>query len=189
MKRTMALILAGGEGERLSILSSVRAKPAVPFGGKYRIIDFSLSNCVNSDITDVLVLTQYNPRSLNDHIGVGRPWDLDRNRGGIKLLQPYIARGRVAEWYRGTADAVLRNLNVIERSDADTIVVLAGDHIYKMDYQPFVAAHRRRRADVTIAVRRVPLADATRMGILAMDDNERVTDWQEKPKQHKSDLA
>ncbi|HET7181113.1 MAG TPA: glucose-1-phosphate adenylyltransferase subunit GlgD [Candidatus Limnocylindrales bacterium] len=189
MKRTMALILAGGEGERLSILSSVRAKPAVPFGGKYRIIDFSLSNCVNSDITDILVLTQYNPRSLNDHIGLGRPWDLDRNKGGIKLLQPYIARGRVAEWYRGTADAVLRNLNVIEHSDADTIVVLAGDHIYKMDYQPFVLAHRRRRADVTIAVRRVPLADASRMGILAMDDADRVTEWQEKPKQPKSDLA
>jgi glucose-1-phosphate adenylyltransferase len=185
----MALILAGGEGERLSILSSVRAKPAVPFGGKYRIIDFALSNCVNSDITDILVLTQYNPRSLNDHIGVGRPWDLDRNKGGIKLLQPYIARGRVAEWYRGTADAVLRNLNVIEHSDADTIVVLAGDHIYKMDYQPFVAAHRRRRADVTIAVRRVPLADASRMGILAMDDADRVIEWQEKPKQPKSDLA
>jgi glucose-1-phosphate adenylyltransferase len=167
----------------------VRAKPAVPFGGKYRIIDFALSNCVNSDISDVLVLTQYNPHSLNDHIGLGRPWDLDRNKGGIKLLQPYIARGRVAEWYRGTADAVLRNLNVIEHSDADTIVVLAGDHIYKMDYQPFVAAHRRRRADVTIAVRRVPLADASRMGILAMDDAERVIDWQEKPKQPKSDLA
>jgi glucose-1-phosphate adenylyltransferase len=185
----MALILAGGEGERLSILSSVRAKPAVPFGGKYRIIDFSLSNCVNSDITDVLVLTQYNPRSLNDHLGLGRPWDLDRSKGGIKLLQPYISRGRVAEWYRGTADAVLRNLNVIEHTDADTIVVLAGDHIYKMDYQPFVAAHRRRRADVTIAVRRVPLADASRMGILAMDDSDRVTEWQEKPKQPKSDLA
>jgi glucose-1-phosphate adenylyltransferase len=189
VKRTMALILAGGEGERLSILSSVRAKPAVPFGGKYRIIDFTLSNCVNSDIDDVLVLTQYNPRSLNDHIGLGRPWDLDRNRGGVKLLQPYIARGRVAEWYRGTADAVLRNLSTIEQSDADTIVVLAGDHIYKMDYQPFVQAHRRRRADVTIAVRRVPLADATRMGILALDDADRVIDWQEKPKQPKSDLA
>src|SRR5438128_6992930 len=189
VKRTMALILAGGEGERLSILSSVRAKPAVPFGGKYRIIDFSLSNCVNSDITDILVLTQYNPRSLNDHIGVGRPWDLDRNKGGIKLLQPYIARGRVAEWYRGTADAVLQNLNVIDHDPADTILVLAGDHIYKMDYQPFVAAHRAKRADVTIAVRRVPLADASRMGILAMDEAGRVVDWQEKPKQPKSDLA
>jgi glucose-1-phosphate adenylyltransferase len=189
VKRTMALILAGGEGERLSILSSVRAKPAVPFGGKYRIIDFTLSNCVNSDIDDVFVLTQYNPRSLNDHIGLGRPWDLDRNNGGVRLLQPYISRGRVAEWYRGTADAVLRNFSVIEQSDADTILVLAGDHIYKMDYQPFVQAHRRHRADVTLAVRRVPLADAGRMGILAIDDADRVTEWQEKPKQPKSDLA
>jgi glucose-1-phosphate adenylyltransferase len=189
MKRTMAVILAGGEGERLSILSSVRAKPAVPFGGKYRIIDFTLSNCVNSDIDDVVVLTQYNPRSLNDHIGLGRPWDLDRNTGGVKMLQPYIARGRVAEWYRGTADAVLQNLNVIEHASADTVLVLAGDHVYKMDYQPFVSAHRAKRADVTIAVRRVPLADASRMGILAMDESHRVVDWQEKPKQPKSDLA
>ena len=189
MKTTMAVILAGGEGERLSILSQKRAKPAVPFGGKYRIIDFTLSNCVNSDITDVVVLTQYNPRSLNDHIGLGRPWDLDRNYGGVKLRQPYIARGRVAEWYRGTADAVLQNLSELEHSDADTILVLAGDHIYKMDYQPFVQAHRRRRADVTIAVRRVPLADASRMGVLALDDSDRVVEWQEKPKQPKSDLA
>ncbi len=185
----MAVILAGGEGERLSILSQERAKPAVPFGGKYRIIDFTLSNCVNSDIDDVVVLTQYNPRSLNDHIGLGRPWDLDRSRGGVKLLQPYISRSRVAEWYGGTADAVLRNLDVLEHYPADVILVLAGDHIYKMDYQPFVAAHRRRRADVTIAVRRVPLAEAPRMGILALDENDRVVDWQEKPKQPKSDLA
>jgi len=185
----MAVILAGGEGERLSILSQERAKPAVPFGGKYRIIDFTLSNCVNSGINDVVVLTQYNPRSLNDHIGLGRPWDLDRNNGGVKLLQPYIARGRLAEWYRGTADAVLRNLNVVEHASGDTVLVLAGDHIYKMDYQPFVAAHRRHRADVTIAVRRVPLAEASRMGILALDDHDRVIDWQEKPKQPKSDLA
>ena len=189
MKRTLAVILAGGEGERLSILSSLRAKPAVPFGGKYRIIDFTLSNCVNSDIDNVVVLTQYNPRSLNDHIGMGRPWDLDRNYGGVRMLQPYIARGRVAEWYRGTADAVLQNLNVIEQAPGDTVLVLAGDHIYKMDYQPFVAAHRRHRADVTIAVRRVPLADATRMGILALDDNDRIVEWHEKPRQPKSDLA
>jgi glucose-1-phosphate adenylyltransferase len=189
VKRTVAVVLAGGEGERLSILSSVRAKPAVPFGGKYRIIDFSLSNCVNSDIDDVLVLTQYAPRSLQDHIGLGRPWDLDRTQGGVKLLQPYLARGRVAEWYRGTADAVLQNLNVIEHQTGDTVLVLAGDHIYKMDYQPFMAAHRRKRADVTIAVRRVPLAEASRMGILAMDENDRVVEWQEKPKQPRSDLA
>jgi glucose-1-phosphate adenylyltransferase len=185
----MAVILAGGEGERLSILSSVRAKPAVPFGGKYRIIDFTLSNCVNSDIDDVLVLTQYNPRSLNDHIGLGRPWDLDRNTGGVKLLQPYMRRGRVAEWYRGTADAVLQNLNEIEHDPSDTILILAGDHIYKMDYGPFVAAHRRKHAEVTIAVRRVPLAEASRMGILALDENDRIVEWQEKPKQPKSDLA
>jgi glucose-1-phosphate adenylyltransferase len=189
MKRTMAVILAGGEGERLSILSSVRAKPAVPFGGKYRIIDFTLSNCVNSDIDTVLVLTQYAPRSLSDHIGLGRPWDLDRNRGGVKLLQPYLARGRVAEWYRGTADAVLQNFNVIEHYPDDTILVLAGDHIYKMDYAPFVAFHRAKRADVTIAVRRVPLAEASRMGILATDETNRIVDWQEKPKQPRSDLA
>src|SRR5436853_7855379 len=175
MKRTMAVILAGGEGERLSILSSVRAKPAVPFGGKYRIIDFTFSNCVTSLIDIVVVLTQYNPRSLNDHIGLGRPWDLDRNHGCVKLLQPYIARGRVAEWYRGTADAVLQNFNVIEHDAGDIILILAGDHIYKMDYQPFIAAHRRKRADVTIAVRRVPLADATRMAILGLDDTDRVT--------------
>jgi glucose-1-phosphate adenylyltransferase len=189
VKPVMAVILAGGEGERLSILSSVRAKPAVPFGGKYRIIDFTLSNCVNSGITDVMVLTQYNPRSLNDHIGLGRPWDLDRNTGGVKMLQPYVKRGRVAEWYRGTADAVLQNFNVIEHDAGDNVLVLAGDHIYKMDYTPFIAAHRRHRADVTIAVRRVPLSEATRMGILAMDDQDRVIDWQEKPKQPKSDLA
>ncbi len=189
VKPVMAVILAGGEGERLSILSSVRAKPAVPFGGKYRIIDFTLSNCVNSGIQHVMVLTQYNPRSLNDHIGVGRPWDLDRSTGGVKLLQPYVRRGRVAEWYRGTADAVLQNLNVIEHDAGDTVLVLAGDHIYKMDYTPFLAAHRRHRADVTIAVRRVPLSEASRMGILALDDQERVTEWQEKPKQPKSDLA
>ena len=189
MKRTMAVILAGGEGERLSILSSVRAKPAVPFGGKYRIIDFALSNCVNSEIDNVIVLTQYAPRSLADHIGLGRPWDLDRTRGGVRLLQPYLARGRVAEWYRGTADAVLQNMNVIEHAPGDAILVLAGDHIYKMDYGPFAAAHRRKRADVTVAVRRVPLADATRMGILGLDETGRVTEWQEKPKQPKSDLA
>ena len=189
VKPVIALILAGGEGERLSVLSRVRAKPAVPFGGKYRIIDFTLSNCVNSGVDDVLVLTQYNPHSLNDHIGLGRPWDLDRARGGVKLLQPYIRRGRIAEWYRGTADAVLQNLNVVEQDGGDTILILAGDHIYKMDYTPFLAAHRRHRADVTIAVRHVPLAEATRMGVLALDDQNRVVDWQEKPKQPKSDLA
>ncbi|MET1232070.1 MAG: sugar phosphate nucleotidyltransferase, partial [Candidatus Limnocylindrales bacterium] len=189
MKRVLAVILAGGEGERLSILSSMRAKPAVPFGGKYRIIDFSLSNCVNSSIDNVVVLTQYNPRSLNDHIGLGRPWDLDRNRGGIRMLQPYIARGRASEWYRGTADAVLQNIETIRQTPGDLVLVLAGDHIYKMDYTPFVAAHRRRRADVTVAVRAVPIGDAHRFGILALGESDAVVDWEEKPAKPKSDLA
>jgi glucose-1-phosphate adenylyltransferase len=189
VKRVLSIVLAGGEGERLSILSALRAKPAVPFGGKYRIIDFTLSNCVNSEIDNVLVLTQYNPRSLNDHIGAGRPWDLDRTRGGIQLLQPYIARGRPSEWYRGTADAVLQNVNVIRQFPGDIVLVLAGDHIYKMDYGPFVQHHRRHRADVTVAVQQVPLNDAHRFGILALGDDDRVIEWQEKPKQPKSDLA
>jgi glucose-1-phosphate adenylyltransferase len=189
VKRILAVVLAGGEGERLSILSGVRAKPAVPFAGKYRIIDFTLSNCVNSDINDVVVLTQYNPRSLNDHIGAGRPWDLDRSTGGIRIMQPFIARNRAAEWYRGTADAVLQNISAIRQSPADTVVILAGDHIYKMDYQPFVQHHRRKRADVTIAVKRVPIGEAHRFGILALDETDAVVDWQEKPRQPKSDLA
>jgi glucose-1-phosphate adenylyltransferase len=189
VKRVLAVILAGGEGERLSILSSMRAKPAVPFAGKYRIIDFALSNCVNSSIDNVVVLTQYNPRSLNDHIGLGRPWDLDRNRGGIRMLQPYIARGRASEWYRGTSDAVLQNIETIRSTPGDLVLILAGDHIYKMDYTPFVAAHRRRRADVTVAVRRVPIGEAHRFGILALGESDAVVDWEEKPAKPKSDLA
>ncbi|MCY7418464.1 MAG: glucose-1-phosphate adenylyltransferase subunit GlgD [Chloroflexi bacterium] len=189
MKHVTAIVLAGGEGERLSILTGVRAKPAVPFAGKYRIIDFTLSNCVNSDINDVVVLTQYNPRSLNDHIGAGRPWDLDRSTGGVRMMQPYIARSRPAEWYRGTAEAVLQNIQTIRESPADPVLILAGDHIYKMDYGPFIQQHRRKHADVTIAVKQVPLGEAHRFGILALDDNDAVTDWQEKPKQPKSDLA
>jgi glucose-1-phosphate adenylyltransferase len=189
MKRTLAVILAGGEGARLSILSEERAKPAVPFAGKFRIIDFALSNCVNSDIDNVAVLTQYNPRSLSDHIGSGRPWDLDRSMGGIRILPPYIGRRKTSEWYRGTADAVLQNMSVVDRAPGDVVVVLAGDHVYKMDYSPFTAFHRRRRADVTIGVRRVPLAEASRMGILAMDEGGRITEWHEKPKQPTSDLA
>jgi glucose-1-phosphate adenylyltransferase len=189
MKGALAVILAGGEGERLSILSALRAKPAVPFAGKYRIIDFALSNCVNSELHDVVVLTQYNPRSLNDHIKVGRPWDLDRNVGGVRILQPYIARGRPTDWYRGTADAVYQNLNVLEQHGAETVLVLAGDHVYKMDYRPFIGLHRRRRADVTIAVRPVPIDDAQRFGILALDQEDRVADWQEKPERPRSNLA
>ena len=188
MKRVLAVILAGGQGERLSILSAMRAKPAVPFGGKYRIIDFALSNCVNSDIRNVVVLTQYNPRSLNDHIGVGRPWDLDRTRGGIRMLQPYVSRS-AGEWYRGTSDAVFQNVQVIREDKPDDVLILAGDHVYKMDYGPFVKFHRRRRADVTVAVRPVPIGDAHRFGILALGEDSKVVEWQEKPRQPKSDLA
>jgi glucose-1-phosphate adenylyltransferase len=189
VSRTLAVVLAGGEGERLSLLSGVRAKPAVPFAGKYRIIDFTLSNCANSGITSVFVLTQYAPMSLNDHIGAGRPWDLDRNVGGIRIFQPFVARGRPREWYRGTADAVAANIDHIRQSGADIILVLAGDHIYKMDYGPFIQQHRRRRADVTIAVKPVPIGEAHRFGVLSLDDNDAVTEWQEKPRQPRSDLA
>ena len=185
----LTLILAGGEGERLSILSQVRAKPGVPFGGKYRIIDFSLSNVVNSGLTDVGILTQYAPRSLMDHIGVGRPWDLDRNHGGVTLLQPFIGRGRPRDWYRGTADAVLRNLEFIEDRQPTLVLVLAGDHVYKMDYRPFIERHRERNAEVTCAVRTVPIQEAHRFGILEVAPDGRVTDFIEKPASPPSNLV
>jgi glucose-1-phosphate adenylyltransferase len=185
----LTLILAGGEGERLSILSQVRAKPGVPFGGKYRIIDFALSNTVNSGLTDVGILTQYAPRSLIDHIGVGRPWDLDRSRGGVALLQPFIGRGRARDWYRGTADAVLQNVDFIEDRSPELVLVLAGDHVYKMDYRPFIEAHRDSGAEVTCAVRTVPITEAHRFGILDVDDDGRVTDFVEKPANPPSNLV
>jgi glucose-1-phosphate adenylyltransferase len=185
----LTLILAGGEGERLSVLSQVRAKPGVPFGGKYRIIDFALSNVVNSGLTDVAVLTQYAPRSLIDHIGVGRPWDLDRSHGGVALLQPYIGRGRARDWYRGTADAVLQNVEFIADRDPELVLVLAGDHVYKMDYRPFIETHRAKQAEVTCAVRTVPLEEAHRFGILDTDADGRVTAFVEKPPNPTSNLV
>ena len=185
----LTLVLAGGEGERLSILSEVRAKPGVPFGGKYRIIDFALSNAVNSGLTDVAVLTQYAPRSLIDHIGVGRPWDLDRSRGGVTLLQPYLGRGRTRQWYRGTADAVLQNLEFIADRNPELVVILAGDHIYKMDYRPFIDRHRTTLADITCAVRTVPIEEAHRFGILETDGEGRITDFIEKPPKPTSNLV
>ena len=189
MRRVLAVVMAGGAGERLSYLSAIRSKPAVPFGGKYRLIDFSLSNCVNSDVDNVLVLTQYNPRSLIDHIGTGRPWDLDRMRGGgIKILQPYMSRER-SGWYQGTADAVRYNLHEIDQVGAEFVLVLAGDHIYKMDYRPMIEAHRETGAAATVAVRTVPLAEAPRMGICSLDADGRIGDWEEKPAAPKSDLA
>jgi glucose-1-phosphate adenylyltransferase len=188
-RAVLTLILAGGEGERLSILSQVRAKPGVPFGGKYRIIDFALSNAVNSGLTDVGILTQYAPRSLIDHIGLGRPWDLDRSHGGVALLQPFIGRGRAREWYRGTADAVLQNLDFIEDRDPELVLVLAGDHVYKMDYRPFLAMHREKRAEATCAVRTVPIEEAHRFGILSVAPDGRVTDFIEKPPDPPSNLV
>jgi glucose-1-phosphate adenylyltransferase len=160
VKRVAALILAGGQGDRLSILSEERAKPAVVFGGRYRIIDFSLSNCINSGITRVGVLTQYRPRSLNAHIGIGRAWDLDRQGGGVTLLQPYLGR-ESSDWYRGTADAVYQNLYYIEESRADQVLILAGDHIYKMNYDELIA-FTEKDADVTVAVHRMRPEEVSR---------------------------
>ena len=186
--RVVALILAGGAGTRLGVLSESRAKPAVPFAGKFRIIDFALSNCVNSGIYDIGVLTQYLPRSLNDHIGIGRPWDLDRSRGGVRLLQPYQGRKR-SQWYEGTADAVLQNLQYLRDSKADTVLILSGDHIYKMDFRPMLEMHAERKADLTLAAMNVPLEETNRFGILITDKDDRVVQFVEKPKEPPSTLA
>src|SRR5215469_4389828 len=188
MSKVLAVILAGGQGERLSLLSQKRAKPAVPFAGKYRIIDFALSNCVNSDIYDVVVLTQYRPHSLHDHIGIGKPWDLDRQNGGVRLLQPYIGR-QDADWYQGTADAVYQNLDYIMEGHYDFVLVLAGDHIYRMDYGPMIAFHQQRKADATLGAVIVPLEEGHRFGILETDTETRVVSFEEKPKQPRGTLG
>ncbi len=179
--RVVAMIMAGGEGTRLSVLSEERAKPSVPFAGKFRIIDFTLSNCVNSGIFEVAVLTQYRPHSLNQHIGIGKPWDLDRTRGGVALLQPYLARTDT-NWYQGTSDAVSQNLDFVSDHRADTVLVLSGDHIYKMDYTKMIAEHRRTRADVTVAVMDVPLELTHQFGIMTTDSEGRIVEFSEKPK-------
>lgn len=180
MSNILAVILAGGQGERLSILSEKRAKPAVPFAGKYRIIDFALSNCVNSGIYDVVVLTQYRPHSLQDHIGIGEPWDLNRRHGGVRLLQPYVGRHE-ADWYSGTADAVFQNLGFILESKWDYVLILAGDHIYRMDYRPMIAFHQQHGADVTLGGIVVSREEAPRFGILETDASGRVVAFEEKP--------
>jgi glucose-1-phosphate adenylyltransferase len=180
--RVVALIMAGGEGARLSVLSEKRAKPSVPFAGKFRIIDFPLSNCVNSGIFDVAVLTQYQPHSLNGHIGNGRPWDLDRGNGGVQLLQPYQGRNEQG-WYQGTSDAVLQNLNYIRERRADIVVILSGDHIYKMDYAPMIAYHLQQRAALTVGVMHVPLDETDRFGIMTVNTQMQVVEFTEKPKQ------
>ena len=184
-----AVILAGGEGSRLGILTAKRTKPAVPFAGKYRIIDFTLSNCVNSGIFDVMLLAQYRPHSLIEHIGAGGPWDLDRDfTGGVRILSPYKARGS-SEWYLGTADAVQQNFRFIKNGDPDVVLILSGDHIYQMNYDAMIAFHMDHSADLTIASIRVPDEETSRFGILQVGDDYRVTSFQEKPAKATSNLA
>ncbi len=187
--KTRAVIMAGGEGSRLGTLTAKRTKPAVPFAGKYRIIDFTLSNCVNSEIFDVMILAQYRPHSLIDHIGSGGPWDLNRDfTGGVRIYSPYKARG-ASDWYLGTADAVQQNFRFIKSSDPDFVLILSGDHIYVMNYDALIAFHVDHQADVTICTIRVPIEDASRFGILGVDKSYRVTDFEEKPPHPKSDLV
>jgi len=183
-----AMLLAGGEGSRLCLLSEKRAKPAVPFGSKYRIIDFALSNAVNSGIFDIGVLTQYRPASLNEHIGSGRPWDLDRTRGGVELLQPFLGWAET-DWYRGTADAVYQNLYVLEHTRADELLILSGDHVYKMDYNPMYAFHASHPGAVTVAVKPVPAHLTSQFGILTAGRAGRVESFEEKPRRARSTLA
>ncbi len=187
--KTRAVIMAGGAGSRLSVLTVKRAKPAVPFGGKYRIIDFPLSNCVNSGLFDVMVLVQYRPHSLIQHIGAGGPWDLNRDfTGGVRIYTPY--RGRYgADWYLGTADAVQQNFTFIKQNRPDQVLILSGDHIYAMDYDAMLTFHRDHQAEVTMASIRVPPAEASRFGILSVDKEYRVTRFVEKPADPPSDLA
>ena len=184
-----AVILAGGKGTRLGVLTIKRAKPAVPFGGKYRIIDFALSNCVNSNVFDVLILTQYRPHSLNDHIGKGRPWDLDRSfTGGVRMLQPFQGSFDT-DWYAGTADAVAQNLNFVRQGRPEFVLILSGDHIYEMDYDMLVQYHRDKGADATVCTIRVPLDEASRFGIVDTDKDYRVVDFVEKPLEPPGNLA
>ena len=189
MHRLLAVILAGGGGERLSILSQARAKPAVPFAGKYRIIDFTLSNCVNSGIYNVLVLTQYQPVSLTEHIGVGAPWGLVPPDRGIRLLQPYLARDEGRDWYKGTADAVYQNLDRIEAEEVERVLVLSGDHVYKMDYTPMLDFHRENNADITLAVTRMPEEELPRFGTVITDENGQILRFREKVKNPESNLV
>jgi glucose-1-phosphate adenylyltransferase len=185
----VAIILAGGQGERLGILAVERTKPAIPFAGKYRIIDFTLSNCVNSGIYNVAVLTQYQPRSLTDHIGIGLPWGFARPDGKIQLLHPYLAREEGRDWYRGTADAVYQNLQYIEEQGVGLVLILSGDHVYKMDYADMVRFHEKNQAEVTLAVTRLPREELHEFGTVTMDESGQVTGFQEKVKEPKSDFV
>ncbi len=187
-KEMIAMLLAGGQGSRLGVLTQKVAKPAVSFGGKYRIIDFPLSNCINSGVDTVGVLTQYQPLRLNAHIGIGIPWDLDRNVGGVALLAPYeSAKG--SDWYSGTANAIFQNIEFIDTYNPDYVLILSGDHIYKMDYEVMLDYHKANKADVTIAVMPVPMEEASRFGIMITDETNRIVDFEEKPAHPRSNLA
>jgi glucose-1-phosphate adenylyltransferase len=187
-KEMIAMLLAGGQGSRLGVLTSKVAKPAVSFGGKYRIIDFPLSNCINSGVDTVGVLTQYQPLRLNAHIGIGIPWDLDRNIGGVTVLPPYEKNGN-SEWYTGTANAIYQNLDYIYSYNPDYVLILSGDHIYKMDYEVMLDYHKANNADVTIATMPVPYEEASRFGIALTDENNRITEFEEKPEHPRGNLA
>lgn len=187
-KEMIAMLLAGGQGSRLGVLTAKVAKPAVAFGGKYRIIDFPLSNCINSGIDTVGVLTQYQPLRLNTHIGIGIPWDLDRNVGGVTVLPPY-EKSTSSEWYTGTANAIYQNLDYMETYNPDYVLILSGDHIYKMDYEVMLDFHKEKHADVTIAAMPVPMEEASRFGIVITDSDRKIEDFEEKPKNPRSNLA
>ena len=187
-KEMIAMLLAGGQGSRLGVLTSKVAKPAVAFGGKYRIIDFPLSNCINSGVDTVGVLTQYQPLRLNTHIGIGIPWDLDRNIGGVTVLPPYEKNGN-SEWYTGTANAIYQNLEYMEGFNPEYVLILSGDHIYKMDYEVMLDFHKANGAEVTIAVMPVPMEEASRFGIMITDENRKITEFEEKPEHPRSNLA
>ena len=187
-KEMIAMLLAGGQGSRLGVLTSKVAKPAVAFGGKYRIIDFPLSNCINSGVDTVGVLTQYQPLRLNTHIGIGIPWDLDKNIGGVSILPPY-EKSSNSDWYTGTANAIYQNLTYMELYNPEYVLILSGDHIYKMDYQVMLEFHKASNADVSIAVMPVPMEEASRFGVVVTDDNNKITEFQEKPEHPKSNLA
>lgn len=187
-KEMIAMLLAGGQGSRLGVLTSKVAKPAVAFGGKYRIIDFPLSNCINSGVDTVGVLTQYQPLRLNSHIGIGIPWDLDRNIGGVTVLPPY-EKSMGSEWYTGTANAIYQNIEYMESYNPDYVLILSGDHIYKMDYEVMLEFHKSKGAEVTIAVMPVPMEEASRFGIMITDDQRRIVEFEEKPEHPRSNLA
>ena len=187
-KNIVAMILAGGQGSRLGLMTKKMAKPAVPFGGKYRIIDFALSNCSNSGIDTVGILTQYKPQVLNSHIGIGTPWDLDRVHGGVAMLPPYMTEAG-GDWYKGTANAVYQNMSFLDEYNPDYVIMLSGDHIYKMDYRVMLREHKKNKAGATIAVIDVPIEEASRFGIMSTNQNMQITEFEEKPKQPKSTLA